>query len=106
MAWILLVVAALFECGWAISLKYTEGFTRLWPTVAFGVCMVISVGLLGRAARELPIGTAYAVWTGIGAAATAVVGMIAFDESRDWRRIACLLLVLAGTAGLKLFARS
>ncbi|MBX5484499.1 MAG: multidrug efflux SMR transporter [Myxococcaceae bacterium] len=106
MAWVLLIIAAGFECGWAVALKYTEGFTRLWPTVAFGACMLLSVGLLGRAARDLPIGTAYAVWTGLGAAATAIVGMILFDESKDWRRVVCLGLVLTGTAGLKLFARS
>lgn len=105
MAWLLLFVAGLFEIAWAVALKYSEGFTRLWPTVVFGACMLVSVVLLGRAARELPIGTAYAVWTGIGAAGTAVIGMVFLRESTDWRRIACLLVVVAGIAGLKLLGR-
>lgn len=106
MAWVLLIIAGLFEIGWAVSLKYAHGFTRLWPTVSFGVCMLASVVLLGRAVKEIPLGTGYAVWTGIGAAGTAILGMVLFGESTDWRRIACLVLVLTGIAGLKLLARS
>lgn len=105
MAWLLLLIAGCCEIGWAVSLKYTQGFTRLWPTVAFGAFMLASVVLLGRAVREIPLGTGYAVWTGIGAAGTAVLGMILFGEPHDWRRIACLGLVLAGIVGLKLLAR-
>jgi quaternary ammonium compound-resistance protein SugE len=102
MAWVLLVVAGLFEVAWAIGLKYTEGFTRLWPTVLTLAAMAISVWLLGLAAKSLPIGTAYAVWVGIGAAGTAVLGMFLFREPADAARIACLALILAGVAGLKL----
>ena len=102
MAWLLLIVAGLFEIVWAIALKYTEGFTRLWPTVVFGVAMLISVALLGRAMRDIPLGTAYAIWTSIGAAGTVIVGMIFFNESRDILRILCLLLIVAGVVGLKL----
>lgn len=106
MAWILLIVAGLFEIVWAIALKYADGFTRLWPTVLFAAAMLVSVVLLGRAAKDLPIGTAYAVWTGVGAAGTAVLGMVLFGESHDWRRLACLALILAGIAGLKVLGRS
>lgn len=106
MAWILLVIAGLLEIAWAIALKYAHGFTRPWPTVIFGVTMLASVYLLGRAAKELPIGTAYAVWTGVGAAGTAILGMVLLGESHDWRRLACLALILTGIAGLKLLEPS
>lgn len=106
MAWTILFVAGLFEIAWAIALKYAHGFTRLWPTVGFGVAMLLSVVLLGRAAKELPIGTAYAVWTGIGAAGTALLGMWLFGESHDWRRLACLALILTGIVGLRVLGRS
>lgn len=106
MAWTLLVVAGLFEIGWAIGLKYTEGFTRPLPTVLTLAAMAISVWLLGLAAKTLPIGTAYAVWVGIGAAGTAVLGMVLFREPADWMRLVCLGLILAGVAGLKLVSPS
>jgi quaternary ammonium compound-resistance protein SugE len=102
MAWTLLVIAGIFEIGWAIGLKYTEGFTRLVPTVLTLAAMAVSVWLLGLAAKTLPIGTAYAVWVGIGAAGTAALGMVLFREPADWMRLLCLGLILAGVAGLKL----
>lgn len=102
MAWLLLLVAGLLEVGWAIGLKYTEGFTRLWPTAGTVACMVLSITLLGLAMRSLPVGTAYAVWTGIGALGTAVLGMVLFGESAAVARLLCLGLILAGIVGLKL----
>ncbi|MEQ8395069.1 quaternary ammonium compound efflux SMR transporter SugE [Thalassobaculum sp.] len=102
MAWLTLVVAGVFEIGWAIGLKYTEGFTRLWPTVATAASMTISVILLGLAVRTLPIGTAYAVWTGIGTVGTAILGMVLFQESADLLRLACITLIIVGIVGLKL----
>lgn len=104
MAWLILVIAGLFEVGWAIGLKYTEGFSRLWPTVGTVTAMVISVGLLGLAMRTLPVGTAYAVWTGIGAVGTVVLGMVLFQEPATVARLACVGLILAGIVGLKLTA--
>ena len=101
-AWALLVVAGLFEIAWAIGLKYTAGFTRPLPTVMTVAAMVISMGLLGITARQLPIGTAYAVWTGIGAACAAIIGMAMYGESAEPSRIACIILIVAGTAGLRL----
>jgi quaternary ammonium compound-resistance protein SugE len=101
MAWIILVVAGLFEVGWAIGLKYTDGFTRLVPTALTLVTMAISVFLLGIASKSLPIGTAYAVWVGIGAAGTVVMGIVLFSEPSDWARLLCIGLILAGVAGLK-----
>ena len=102
MAWVILVVAGLFEVGWAIGLKYTDGFTRLVPTALTLVTMAISVFLLGIAAKSLPIGTAYAVWVGIGAAGTVVMGIVLFSEPSDWQRLLCIGLILVGVAGLKL----
>ena len=102
MAWIILVIAGLFEIGWAIGLKYTEGFTRLWPTVGTVVAMVVSVVLLGLAMRSLPVGTAYAVWTGIGAVGTAALGMVLFGEAATVGRLVSLALIGAGIVGLKL----
>jgi len=101
-AWLLLVVAGLFEIAWAIGLKYTAGFTRPMPTVLTVAAMVISMGLLGIAARQLPIGTAYAVWTGIGVFGTAVLGIYLFGESMATLRLLCLALILTGIVGLKL----
>ena len=101
MAWAILVTAALFEVGWAIGLKYTEGFTRLWPSVWTVVALIASVGLLAIAARTLPIGTAYAVWTGLGAAGTALLGLWLFNEPATPARLVCLGLILAGVVGLK-----
>jgi quaternary ammonium compound-resistance protein SugE len=104
MAWMILVVAGLFEIGWAIGLKYTEGFTRLWPSVGTVAAMVLSVGLLGLAMRTLPVGTAYAVWTGIGALGTVILGIVLFGEPATVARLACVGLILAGIVGLKLTA--
>ena len=102
MAWLVLFAAGLFEIGWAVGLKYTEGFTRLGPTLATAASMVVSLGLLGLALRSLPLGTAYAVWTGVGTVGTALLGMALFDESADPIRLACIGLILAGIVGLKL----
>lgn len=101
MAWIYLVIAGLLEIGWAIGLKYTEGFTKLWPSVATGCAMIASFGLLAAALKTIPVGTAYAVWTGIGAAGTAAVGMAFLGEPRETLRILCLVLIVAGVVGLK-----
>lgn len=104
MAWWMLVVAGLFEIGWAIGLKYTQGFTRLWPSVGTVTAMVLSVGLLGLAMRTLPVGTAYAVWTGIGALGTVILGIVLFGEPATVVRLVCVGLILAGIVGLKLTA--
>ena len=89
MAWVVLLIAGLFEVGWAIGLKYTEGFTRVWPTIGTVAAMVASVGLLGLAMRSLPVGTAYAVWTGIGAVGTVTLGMLLFSEPATAGRLTC-----------------
>jgi quaternary ammonium compound-resistance protein SugE len=102
MAWLTLLVAGLFEVGWAIGLKYTYGFTRLWPTVATVTCMALSVVLLAHALKTLPIGTAYAVWTGIGTVGTALLGMILFAEPLEAFRLGCILFIVAGITGLRL----
>ena len=102
MNWLLLFVAGLFEVGWAIGLKYTEGFTRLWPTIGTAIAMLLSVCLLGFAMKSLPVGTAYAVWVGVGALGTALLGMVLFGESASAARLMCLALILAGIIGLKL----
>jgi len=102
MAWIILFVAGLFEVGWAIGLKYTEGFTRLVPSVWTVASMVISLVLLGLALKSLPVGTAYAVWTGIGTVGTAALGLALFNEPATALRLACIGLILAGIIGLKL----
>jgi quaternary ammonium compound-resistance protein SugE len=102
MAWIALVVAGLFEIGWAVGLKYTEGFTRPWPTTWTVVAMVASVVLLGWAIRTLPVGTAYAIWTGIGAVGTVILGIVLFGESASLLRLVCVALIVAGIVGLKL----
>ena len=102
MNWLLLFVAGLFEVGWAIGLKYTEGFTRLWPTIGTAMAMLLSVCLLGFAMKSLPVGTAYAVWVGVGALGTALLGMVLFGESASAARLMCLALILAGIIGLKL----
>jgi quaternary ammonium compound-resistance protein SugE len=102
MNWLILVLAGLFEIAWAIGLKYTDGFTRLWPSVATLVAMMISVGLLGIAMKSLPVGTAYAVWVGVGAVGTAILGIVLFSESANIGRIVSLLLIVAGIIGLKL----
>ena len=102
MAWIALFVAGLFEIAWAIGLKYTEGFTRPWPSVGTVAAMAASVVLLASAMKTLPVGTAYAVWTGIGAAGTVVLGIVLFGEAATVARLACVGLIVAGIAGLKL----
>jgi quaternary ammonium compound-resistance protein SugE len=104
MAWIYLFVAGLLEIGWAIGLKYTAGFTKLVPTILTASSMVASVVLLGLAVRTLPLGTAYAVWTGIGTVGTVILGIILFAEPVTAIRIGCILLIIAGIAGLKLTA--
>ena len=104
MAWLILVIAGLFEVGWAIGLKYTDGFTRLWPTVGTILATVISIGLLGIAMKSLPVGTSYAVWVGVGAVGTAILGIVLFGESADTGRLISLGLILAGIVGLKLTA--
>ncbi len=106
MAWLLLFAAGILEVGWAVGLKYTEGFTKLWPSIWTIGAMVISMGLLGISARDLPIGTAYAVWTGIGAVGTVVLGIFLFNEPATWIRLACVGLILMGIAGLKLTSHS
>lgn len=105
-AWILLFVAGLLEVGWAIGLKYTEGFTRLWPTLGTVTAMLLSITLLGLAMKHLPVGTAYAVWTGIGAVGTAILGIVLFGESTAVARLLCLGLILAGIVGLKVTSPS
>jgi quaternary ammonium compound-resistance protein SugE len=104
MHWFYLILAGLLEIIWAISMKYTHGFTRLWPTVATFATMTVSFGLLSLSLKTIPMGTAYAVWTGIGAAGTAVVGIIMLGESREVARIVCLVMIVAGTVGLKFFS--
>ncbi len=102
MAWICLGVAGLFEVGWAIGLKYTQGFSKLWPSVATIGAMTVSFVLLSRALKTIPVGTAYAVWTGIGAVGTALLGIMLFGEPATAARLACIGLIVAGIAGLKL----
>ena len=102
MAWFVLIVAGLFEVGWAVALKYTEGFTRPWPTAAFVASLALSMGLLGVALRTLPLGTAYAVWTGVGTVGTAVFGVVLLREPATAARLACIGLIVAGIAGLKI----
>ncbi len=102
MPWFILIIAGLMEVGWAVGLKYTEGFTRLWPSVGTVVAMVGSVVLLGVAMRSLPLGTAYAVWTGIGAIGTALFGIFVLGESAATLRLVSLALIFAGIVGLKL----
>ncbi len=104
MAWIWLTLAGSLEIVWAIGLKYTEGFTRPWPSVITGAAMLASIYFLALAVRTIPIGTGYAVWTGIGAVGVAILGMILFDESRDLLRIGSILLIIAGIAGLKILS--
>jgi quaternary ammonium compound-resistance protein SugE len=101
-AWAVLVMAGLFEVGWAVGLKYTDGFTRVGPSVLTVVSMVVSLALLGLALRTLPLGTAYAVWTGIGTIGTAVLGIWLFEESGAAVRLTCIGLIVAGIVGLKL----
>ncbi len=102
MAWFFIVVAGVFEVTWAIGLKYAEGFSRFWPSVITLAALAVSMIFLAQAVRTLPIGTAYAVWTGIGAIGTATLGIILFGESRDLARLASILLIVAGIVGLRI----
>jgi quaternary ammonium compound-resistance protein SugE len=102
MAWFYLLIAGLLEVGWAIGLKYTEGFSRLWPSLGTIAAMILSLGFLGLALKTLPVGTAYAVWTGVGAVGTAALGIYLFAEPANAMRLACIGLIVAGIAGLKL----
>lgn len=102
MNWLILILAGLLEIGWAVGLKYTEGFTRFWPTVATALSMVASLGLLGLAMKSLPVGTAYAVWVGIGAVGTAILGIVLLGESASPAKLLSLGLIIAGIIGLKL----
>ncbi|MBP9020078.1 MAG: quaternary ammonium compound efflux SMR transporter SugE [Syntrophobacterales bacterium] len=102
MDWFILVVAGFFEIGWAIGLKYTEGFSRLWPTVGTMLSMIISLGLLGIAMKSLPVGTAYAVWVGVGAVGTAILGIVLMGEAANPLRLLSLGLIVTGIVGLKL----
>jgi quaternary ammonium compound-resistance protein SugE len=105
MAWTYLFIAAALEIVWAVGLKSTAGFTRLWPSVGVGAAMAASMFLLALAARSVPIGTAYAVWTGIGAAGTAILGIVLYHESASAARLVCLALILTGVVGLKLLGK-
>jgi quaternary ammonium compound-resistance protein SugE len=105
-AWFLLFLAGLAEVGWAIGLKYSDGFSRLWPSVATVISMAISMALLGLAMRTLPLGTAYAVWTGIGSVGTVLLGILLFSEPATAGRLVCVGMILAGIVGLKVFARA
>lgn len=102
MPWIYLILAGILECGWAIGLKYTDGFTRVVPTVLTVACMVASVALLGLAVRDLPIGTAYAIWTGIGTMGAVILGVALFGDPATLARLGCVALILAGIIGLKI----
>ncbi len=101
MAWVSLFIAGLFEIGWAIGLKYTDGFSKLWPSLGTAAAMILSILFLEYSLRTLPVGTAYAIWVGIGAVGTAILGMILLGESKEPLRLACLGLIVAGVVGLK-----
>jgi len=103
-AWIVLLIAGVFEVGWAVGLKFTEGFTKPIPIALTAVSLVLSMGLLGWALKTLPLGTAYAVWTGVGAVGTAIVGIVLFKEPATAARLVCLGLIVAGILGLKVFS--
>lgn len=102
MAWLYLFIAGLLEIGWAIGLKYTDGFSRLWPSVATGISMLLSVGFLGLALKTLPVGTGYAVWTGIGTVGTVILGITLLGEPATLVKLLCVGLIVAGIIGLKL----
>lgn len=102
MNWIILIVAGLFEVGWAVGLKYTGGFTRLWPTLGTIISMIISLGLLGIAMKGLPLGTAYSIWVGVGAVGTVILGIVLLGESASVARMISVALIIAGIIGLKL----
>lgn len=102
MSWLLLILAGLFEIGWAIGLKYTDGFTRPWPSVGTALAMIVSLALLGVAMKSLPVGTAYAVWVGVGAVGTVILGIVLFGEPAGALRLASVALIIGGIVGLKL----
>ena len=102
MNWLILVLAGLLEIGWAIGLKYTEGFTRPWPSVGTALAMIVSLALLGIAMKSLPVGTAYAVWVGVGAVGTVILGIVLFGEPANALRLVSVGLIIAGIVGLKL----
>lgn len=102
MAWVILMTAGLFEVVWAIGLKYTEGFTRLWPTLGTILAIIISLWLLGIAMKSLPVGTAYSIWVGVGAVGTVTLGIVLFDEPANAARLVSIALIIAGVIGLKL----
>ncbi|HSS05718.1 MAG TPA: quaternary ammonium compound efflux SMR transporter SugE [Rhodanobacteraceae bacterium] len=104
MSWLLLILAGLFEIGWAIGLKYTEGFTRLWPSIGTALAMIVSLALLGIAMKSLPVGTAYAVWVGVGAVGTVILGIVLFGEPANTLRLVSVALIIGGIVGLKLSA--
>lgn len=105
-AWLALLMAGLLEVGWALGLKYSDGLTRFWPTVATVAAIICSFALLGLSLKSVPFGTAYALWTGIGAAGTVIVGMVVFGEPTDALRVGCLALIITGMVGLKLVSPS
>lgn len=104
MYWIVLIIAGLFEVAWAIGLKYTDGFTKLFPSIFTVISMIISMGLLAYAVKYIPVGTAYAIWTGIGAVGTAILGIILFNESKEIIRIFFIFIIVVGIVGLKIFS--
>ncbi len=105
MSWIYIFMASIFEISWAVGLKYSNGFSKLYPSIFTAVCMILSYVFLALGSKNLPIGTAYAVWTGIGAAGTAIYGMIYFNESKELIRIGFIFLVIIGIIGLKIFSK-
>lgn len=102
MAWVVLFIAGLFEVGWAVGLKYTQGFTKLWPSVGTVGAMAVSFLLLSHSLKTIPVGTGYAIWTGIGAVGTVIIGMAFLGEPREVMRIVCILLIIIGIGGLKI----
>ncbi len=104
-AWIILFIAGLFETGWALGLKYSDGFTRLWPSVITVISMAISVWLLSQSLKVLPVGSAYAVWTGVGATFTAILGIFLFNESKDVLKILFILMIVGGLVGLRFLGK-
>ncbi len=105
MSWVYIIIASIFEISWAVGLKYSDGFTKLYPSIFTAICMILSYIFLAMGSKNLPIGTAYAVWTGIGAAGTAIYGMIYFNESKELIRIGFIFLVIIGIIGLKIFSK-
>ncbi len=103
MYWFILFVAGLFEIAWAVGLKYSDGFSKLWPSVFTVASMIISMGLLAWVIKHIPVGSAYAIWTGIGAVGTAILGIVLFNESKEFIRIFFIFLIIVGIVGLKLF---